>query len=400
MSLYGTYIYRPTPIPPNPTYGVSDITIIIPTTDLMSITLHNVLQSILVHRVPKLIIPTGGIDAAAQIQRFKEMFPDRPVLVLHRDMASRREQTAQALEQVETSLIILQDDHTYWPESSRFVSSVLAPFENPQIGAVSADLQARHCNHPFSWAGFWNFMGMTYLFLHGYLNSYMPFTREPLNADDDKFHTRWLIEHDWDIGLQAGPDSVMMTELGEWPKLMTQVLRWTRTTWRNNPGQLMNRYTWIRHPFMSYSLLMWFFRQSLTQEFCMFYSLNGALKQLGKEKYYAASAVALGTWIVGFKLVKVLEHFRKYPGDIVYFPGYMLFGHFSALIKIYAAFTCWNISWGTAEVANAKGEARISDIKGKIDDSARTEKVGSEKELLRNRVCGKGTSPLAYLRLP
>ncbi|CAN9165192.1 unnamed protein product [Alternaria alternata] len=34
-SLYGTYRYRPTPIPLSPTYHTTDVTVIIPTTDLI-----------------------------------------------------------------------------------------------------------------------------------------------------------------------------------------------------------------------------------------------------------------------------------------------------------------------------------------------------------------------------
>ncbi|KAH6869921.1 hypothetical protein BKA58DRAFT_315464 [Alternaria rosae] len=404
ISLYGTYRYRPTPIPLNPTYHINDVTVIIPTTDLMCETLHNVVRSILNQSVPKLIIATAGTQAAEQFRAFRTLFPEGRVVVLHRVKASRREQTAQALKQADTRLVILQDDHTFWPQSRRFIASVIAPFEDAKVGAVSADLQARHRGHPFSWPGFWNFMGMTYLmrrsyeyrgtygidrglstlpgrfgvfrtaiyaspeFLNGYLNSYMPFKSEPLNSDDDKFHTRWLIEHDWDFGLQAGPDSVMTTELGEWPKFIGQVLRWTRTTWRNNPPQLMGRLTWMRHPFMSWSLLMWFFRQSLTQEACMYMTLRGTLRQYGKSEYFAVSAVALTIWILSFKFVKILDHFRKYPGDIVYFPAYLVFGHLHAFLKIYAMLTCMNASWTTAEKVNGNlGAAKLSKMETEDD---------------------------------
>jgi hypothetical protein len=329
------------------------------------------------------------------------MFPDPRLLVPHCGKANRREQTAQALKQVDTRLIILQDDHTYWPSSPHFIPSVIAPFEDPKCGAVSADLRARHCKHPFSWRGFWNFMGMTYLvrrsyeyrgtygidrglstlpagfgvfrteryaseeFLDKYLNEHVPFSSEALNADDDKFHTRWLIEHDWDIGLQAGPESHMMTELGEWPKFRAQVLRWARTSWRSNPQQLRNWWTWRRHPFMSYSLLMWFCRSSLVQEALMVWPLHGMIKQAGKLDYFPVSALALWTWIVALKYIKVSEHFWAYPGDIVYFPEYLLCGHFHALIKAYAFCTMWKTTWPTAENANGKTKIREP---GKIEN--------------------------------
>jgi hypothetical protein len=58
----------------------------------------------------------------------------------------------------------------------------------------------------------------------------------------------------------------------------------------------------------------------------------------------------------------VFEHFRKYPRDIVYFPGYLLFGHIHAFIKIYALLTCMNASWTTAEKVNGslgRGELEV-----------------------------------------
>jgi hypothetical protein len=132
----------------------------------MSPTLHHVVGTILDQNVPKLIIATAGIEAAEQYNAFRALFPEdgQRILVSHSIKASRREQTAQALKQVLSRLVILQDDHTYWPASPAFVASVLAPFEDAHVGAVSADLQARHHAHPTcSFRGFWNFMGMAYL---------------------------------------------------------------------------------------------------------------------------------------------------------------------------------------------------------------------------------------------
>jgi hypothetical protein len=238
----------------------------------MSETFIKVVQSILEHSIAKLIISSAGPKIKLQSEALEMLFPDPRIVMLHRDEASRREQTAQAMEHVNTSLLILQDDHTYWPAQSSFTKSVLAPFEEPKTGAVGVVLEARHRKHPFSFAGFWNFLGMTYLarrhyeyygtcgidgglstlagrfsvfrseiykseeFLQAYCNEYVFFGKVgPLNADDDKFHTRWLIDHGWKIKLQAGLESVMTTELGEWPKFNEQVLRWMRTTWRSNP---------------------------------------------------------------------------------------------------------------------------------------------------------------------
>ncbi|KAF2107301.1 hypothetical protein BDV96DRAFT_693535, partial [Lophiotrema nucula] len=171
--------------------------------------------------------------------------------MLHRSLSSRREQAALAISHIKTPFLILSDDHTLWRATSNFLPSLLAPFSNPRVGAVGPVLQARHYHHRlFSFCGFWNFIGMAYLtrraheflatntidgglsclssrfvlfrsaiytdpdFLHAYLNEYTFWGRVgPLNADDDKFHTRWLTTHGWEIKTQYGKDCVMETEL-------------------------------------------------------------------------------------------------------------------------------------------------------------------------------------------
>lgn len=198
------------------------------------------------------------------------------------------------MEHVETSLLILQDDHTYWPEGASFLQSMIAPFEDPLTGGVSPGIEARYRQHPICFAGFWDFLGMTYLarrqfkycatqgidgglstlssrvgvfhteiyaskdFLQAYLNEYIFFGKVgPLNADDDKFHTRWLMNHGWKIKLQASPESTLMTELGDWPKFNEQVLRRMRTTWRSNPRQLLtNHMSWVHHPYTTFTLFL------------------------------------------------------------------------------------------------------------------------------------------------
>lgn len=403
-NVFGNLKYRPTPRPQSPKHHASDITVVIPTTHLMSVTLYRVFTSVLRHPVPRLIISTAGPVAKEQIAIFKTLVQDQRVFILHRNVVSRREQTAQAMPHVKTSLLILQDDHTYWPAEPAFIDSIIAPFEDPSTGGVSAVLEARHREHPTSFSGFWNFLGMTYLarrrfeycatsgidggistlsgrfgvfrteiyaskaFLMQYLNEYIFFGKVgPLNADDDKFHTRWLIDHGWKIKLQAGPESTMTTELGEWPKFNEQVLRWMRTTWRSKPRQLVHKMSWMRQPYTTFSLMMWFFRLSLVQEAAMFWLLRATLKEAGKLARFPVAALGLLVWIIAMKVVKILPHFRKHPRDLVYFPGYLVFGYWCTLVKIWAMLTCWNASWATAKVNEMAG-ATVMVASGAVEE--------------------------------
>jgi hypothetical protein len=411
-SSIGNYKYRPTPLPNASTYHGSNITVVIPTTNLMTHTLHRVVRSILKHPVAKLVISTAGPKIKEQRETFQLLFPDHRVLILHRDEASQREQTAQAMKHVATSLLVLQDDHTYWPTRASFMQSILAPFEESSTGAVGVVLEARHRQHPFSFAGFWNFLGMTYLarrryeycgtygidggistlagrfgvfrteiytskeFLQAYCNEYVFFGKVgPLNADDDKFHTRWLIDHGWKIKLQVNTESVMTTELGEWSKFNEQVLRWMRTTWRSNPRQLLHYRSWACYPYTTWTLLTWFFRLSLIQEPLMMWLLRATLKEASMLEYFNLGASGLYAWIVGMKIVKVLPHFRKYPGHILYLPAYLGYGYLCTFVKLWALLTCWNASWATAKIGNEAldVERTISkSIKGLSEDLTNT----------------------------
>lgn len=278
MTIIGNLRYRPTSISTSPKFSASDLTVVIPTTDIMPETFHRVVRSVLAHSVAKLVISTAGPKAGKDEEAFRSLLSDPRIVLLHRDVVSRRKQTAHAMKYVSTPLLILRDDHTYWPNRCSFLEHVLAPFEERSTGAVGVDLEARHRQHPFSFAGFWNSLGMTYLvrrhyeycgtygidrgvstlsgrfgafrtdiyaskdFLKASLNECVCFGLVgPMTVDDDKFHTRWLVEHDWDIKLQASPETMMTTELGEWPKFNEQVSRWLRTSVRSNLQHLIHR---------------------------------------------------------------------------------------------------------------------------------------------------------------
>ncbi|KAF2036183.1 hypothetical protein EK21DRAFT_37116, partial [Setomelanomma holmii] len=329
-SIIGYLRYRPAPRPRNPTYHAADITVVVATTDIMSKTFHHVVTSILRHPIHQLIIPAAGLVAREQIATFQTIVQDQRLLVLYSNEVSRRKQTALAMPHVQTSLFITQDDHTYWPANPWFVQSIVAPFEDPSTGGVGTALVARHRQHSTSFSGFWNFLGMTYLaqrFQRHYLNDYLWLSKVPLNADDDKFHTRWLIEHGWKIKHQDGPDSTMMTELGEWPKFNEQVLRWTRTTWRQNPRQLMHKMAWTRHPYTMFTLVVWFLRMSIIQETAMFWLLYKSLAETSRLGYFRPATLFLMIWIIALKAIKILPHFKKHPQDFIYFPGYLVFGY-------------------------------------------------------------------------
>jgi hypothetical protein len=66
-TIVGSIRYRPTPIPSNPKHQASDVTVVIPTTEILSETFRDVVHSILRHPVHKLIIATAGTEALTYV---------------------------------------------------------------------------------------------------------------------------------------------------------------------------------------------------------------------------------------------------------------------------------------------------------------------------------------------
>lgn len=78
--------------------------------------------------------------------------------------------------------------------------------------------------------------------------------------------------------------------------------------------------------------------------------------------------LALLLWILSTKVIKIAPYFAEYPRDLVLLPGYVLFGYFHSLIKLYALLTVWDISWGGRKLDVEAGFAAGSSCNGPEDD--------------------------------
>jgi hypothetical protein len=413
LNAVASRLYRPTPILENPQYTAQDVTVVIPTTDVSNPTFHKVIRSILKHNVAKIIITSAGDAVLSQLPALHAAIPEfrsdmefadfsTSCSLVHRAKPNYRQQVAKAMDSVDTKILIIADDHTYWPSSPNSIPSLLAPFEDPKIGAVGPAILGKHHHHPLSFRGFWNFIGMVYLmrnhmqdratntvdgglscltggfgvyrssiwkdpvFLSAYLNEYISFFGlykvGPLTVDDDKFHTRWLVNHGWKIKVQGGPETTLLTELGVWPRFHGQILRWTRTSWRTVPRTLfVDRTCWTRFPYTTYAMYLYsLVRMSLFHEGAMFYFLRKAMQEIGCAEKFLGAAWRLGGWIVVTRIFKVWPHLREYPGDVLYVPGYIAFLYWNSFIRVYAFFTMWKTYWDT-ESKSGKGSGGSTD---------------------------------------
>ncbi|KAF6219146.1 hypothetical protein HO133_004971 [Letharia lupina] len=157
-------------------------------------------------------------------------------------------------------------------------------------------------------------------FRTGFLNEYILFGLiGPLNADDDNFITRWMVEHGWKLKIQYSEDACIETTLGEYPKFLSQCMRWARTTWRSNPLSLLSSRTWTTQPWSIYAVYLTSF-----VNFALFYDavllstpwiyLN--TQRISRSVEPFTGILTLCFWIFCTKLIKPRPHFRRHPRDL------------------------------------------------------------------------------------
>ena len=172
----------------------------------------------------------------------------------------------------------------------------------------------------------------------------------PVTADDDNFLTRWVINHGWDIKFQYWEEATMTTILGTYPlKFPDQCKRWSRTTFRQNPIALfIDRTIWWKWPLTVWiTYFPWLYNAALFWDTLAVFTLTRST--LFSESVHQ---VRLLCCLVGFiwvsKLVKTLPWFWTHPADFfLYFviPAYPLFAYWHSCLKVFTAFTFWDLEW-------------------------------------------------------
>ncbi|KAF2432771.1 hypothetical protein EJ08DRAFT_584889 [Tothia fuscella] len=376
-------LYKPAPVSAHPTFDRSDCTVILPTVEPTNVYFKRCLRSVLANNPRALLIVTVGKEnfrhAEEVVAPFRKSHPKVTIQVTKAPKANKRTQIVAALPEVHTEITVLVDDHVSWP-STNFLPAILAPFEDDGVGIVGVNNSGRRLHNGFSFAGFWNMVGNLYLERHNWDSKatlaidgglYVvagrtsasrssilkdpkfsaEFVNErfffglfgPLNADDDNFVTRWAMKHGWKIWYQESEDARIETTIGDYPKFLSQCLRWARTTWRSNAAALFtDRTVYRKHPWCTYAVyLVSFFNFALAYD-------AGLIYLLGKTSFHSQASVnALLLWVCLAKLVKVRSYFYKYPSDLVYAPAYIAFIYYHCFIKLWAGLTFWETSWGS-----------------------------------------------------
>ena len=304
VNFFAFWLYRPSVYKTGktqPIYTNKDVTVVLPTIDPEGDYFWECVLSCAHNRPTEIIIVTAGDQLWEKtknvVVRLREEFKDVRFRVLSTQVASKREQVAEAIPHVKTAITVLVDDHVFW--GPRFLSELLCPFsENPNVGLVGTNKRVRRLEGLSLWARFWNMLGAIYLirhnfeirssntvdggvfvvsartcalrtrivqspeFLSGYTNERFLFgALGPLNADDDNYCTRFVVNHGWDIKIQYTDDAAIETTIGvDHPiarKFLGQCRRWSRTTWRSNSASLFTERTvWARQPYCVYAVFL------------------------------------------------------------------------------------------------------------------------------------------------
>ncbi|KAI4114629.1 MAG: hypothetical protein LQ338_007977, partial [Usnochroma carphineum] len=301
--------------------------------------------------------------------------------ILKAPKANKRLQMIQGIEHVKTSITVFTDDDVFWPKP--FLLYLLAPFEDPSVGAVGPTITLERPEKP----NVWDFLGAAYLerwqfgiaatsnidggiqclsgrtcairsaivqdeaFKATFANEKWFFGIPLSKADDDNYVTRWLVNHGWKIKIQSAPEAKMTTVLESTPAFIGQCIRWYRTTWRSNiTSMFVDKRIWRDQPWCSYALhLSTFNPPSGTFECILSYFLFHAYDQGRPSPMFPPTrmtAFALfAIWMVFAKTVKLLPHFFQYPSDLKFLPAMYAFCYFHGLIKIYALLTIHKTTW-------------------------------------------------------
>lgn len=366
------WTYKSKPLPEKPKYTNADVTVVIPTIHNVFEELRPSLMSILACKPAELILVTTH-DRRESLDKLALTLPHPNVRVMETPIANKRLQVCEALPTVSTAITIMADDDVTWP--STLMPWILAPFEDRSMGGVGTCQRVRReWDAPLA-TRCWNWLGAAYIerrnfeisathnidggtscmsgrtgayrteilqsheFLNGFKNE--KWRKWILNADDDNFVTRWLVNHQWKTWIQYERECELETTLENGFKFLYQCTRWARSNWRSNWTSLVReRYVWRQQPWCTYAL-----------HFATFTSLAFAIDPLLLASCWWATANwdmqhrqyafwAQFAFMFAFtKAVKLVGLFRRNPSDMVYLPLSIVYGYFHGLIKLYALIT-------------------------------------------------------------
>ena len=376
VSIFTWLTYKAKAIAECPKFCSKDVTVVVPTTFKTPEELIKCLKSIIQCSPAKIFVVTSNpnvllVKACCALEGLKAV----KVLGVHK--LNKRNQMLRAVKEVATRITVFADDNVIWP-SYRYLDYLLAIFEDPKVGAGGTRQRAHR-----SQKNCWNFLGIAYLerrvwnnistnaidgsisTLSGRTAAYRTkilktdefkkyfsedcWRGQRLNSDDDKCLTRYVYSHGWDIVLQSDSRAIIETTLQEDSTYLDQCVRWARAHWRGNFTVMSKETYWRSAKFWwgTYAIYVGQFQTpALLWDALQFWLLSAATQNM--PKYHSTIAVSLlGAWILFTKIMKMLPHLFRHPGDVTCLPKLILFSYLHGFINIYALATLHKTAWGS-----------------------------------------------------
>jgi cellulose synthase/poly-beta-1,6-N-acetylglucosamine synthase-like glycosyltransferase len=414
VGIYANLTYKPIPIPTNPTYMPKDMTVVIPT--VFKPGSENELAEC-IGRVyncgPKKIFVVVLDCRVSECKSLIASHNLKGVRVLGVPKLGKRIQMSAALTHIQTKIIVWADDDVYWP--SDYLQHLVAIFENPKVGAGGTCQRIRRSNGSSWWPqNPFNSLSTGYIerrvfnnlasnaidgsisTLSGRSAAYRmeilkceefmsgpkgflagSFRGKKLDSDDDKFLTRWVYSHGWEIAIQTAV--CLETTCEENWGYLHQCMRWARARFRGNFTVMSNETYWRsrKYAWGTYNIYLAMFQHpSLFMDLGFAYLLSLILAPYSPEARKLCWIFFL-VFMLFTKTVRMIPYFLRHPTDMVHIPMLIAFGWFHSLLNIYCLCTLTQTAWGGKDIA-ALSKTR--------DESSKTETT----PLLENETVSDG----------
>jgi hypothetical protein len=429
----GWFCYKPQPPSALDKLKTSDVTIIIPTIDTDEEAMHEAMRSWVLNEPKEIIIVTVGDQTQKELQRIAatSIAADITRVLRVEGKANKRTQLVLGVKEASTSLVCFTDDDAIW--NANFLRWLIVPFNDPRMGGAGsnqimrpndlmrpptvyeriADMRLSGRMLEAAASSFYDgsvscLSGRTALYHKRILTDSFPqdFTEEKwrgkykLISGDDKFMTRWIVSHNWNMAMQISPECTLATTFKADGKFFLQILRWTRNTWRSDFKSLvLERDIWYRYPIQAILMCDRMVSPFTLMSGPILFGVSLFLTREFQSWRDVVTAFCIYIiWILCSRTFRVLPHFYRCPEDITYLLYFILYQYYFAVLKLYALFTLHVTTWGSRAGVGGpdKKDTRdeVEDVEAELERLRTEEAERAKKEEARLRMLRKGRSAL------
>ena len=173
--------YRASPVPEHPKVTSEHVHVIIPTVDPENESFIRCIMSVMSHKPAYITVVTANEDimqrARAILAHLVTSSNGTLIRIETGPMANKRHQVTHVLNALardvdsnKDTIVVFVDDHVWWP-SPNFLTNLIAPFEDKEVGIVATNKRVQRERGTSFADSFLNFIACVYLERHNFENS-------------------------------------------------------------------------------------------------------------------------------------------------------------------------------------------------------------------------------------